>query len=302
MNICSLNNDKTYCVDDKKIIKLHTKVTQDNNKIKNNSISGSNKIDTDAIIEELAEITECSNDLDGPEKGLCILKTLKKDSDEEVSKTATKLLFNEFKPPTGSFDKNYWLNNTEIDHIQHQLFRAFPGYYYSNIHMIDLVMIDPKHTDQLKYTVHPITEIDFVEELKTSMKLTDNGPLKYYGVVCNTDHSANSGIHWFSIFIDFTSSPYTIEYFNSSGYDIKNKNFHNFLNNLADDIDCKHKNCEFVKVTDIQHQQSSTANCGSYSLYYIWMRLNGTKFDHFAKNKIMDEDMEKFRQFLYRLK
>ena len=59
-------------------------------------------------------------------------------------------------------------------------------------------------------------------ELINKTTLNYNGELKYFGMVCNTDSSSGSGIHWFSIFIDFTLNPIQIEYFNSSGYDIKN--------------------------------------------------------------------------------
>jgi hypothetical protein len=61
------------------------------------------------------------------------------------------------------------------------------------------------------------------------------------------------------------------------------------------------KKCNFVKVTDIQHQREDTANCGSYALFYIWKRLNGIPYTYFAENKIKDEHMEEFRKFLYRL-
>jgi hypothetical protein len=71
--------------------------------------------------------------------------------------------------------------------------------------------------------------------------------------------------------------------------------------NLADEITREVKKCNFIKVTDIQHQREDTANCGSYALFYIWKRLNGTPYSYFAENKIKDEHMEEFRKFLYRL-
>ena len=65
--------------------------------------------------------------------------------------------------------------------------------------------------------IKPITEINFIDELKkNNSNFTYNGELKNFGVVINTDLSTNGGIHWFSIFIDFTVTPITIEYFNSS--------------------------------------------------------------------------------------
>ena len=68
---------------------------------------------------------------------------------------------------------------------------------------------------------------------------------------------------------DTNDKPYNIEYFNSSGYDIRNKAFKQYFVNLADEITREVKKCNFIKVTDIQHQKSDTANCGSYALFYI---------------------------------
>lgn len=131
--------------------------------------------------------------------------------------------------------------------------------------------------------------------------------MKYYGVICNTDLSSNGGKHWFSIFIDFTANPITIEYFNSSGYSILNgehkierRNFSEFFYNLADELTKNNKPAKFIQVTEIEHQRADTANCGSYSIFYLWARLNNKPLKYFKDNKIKDEDMEKFRSVMWR--
>lgn len=292
MSICILNKETKSCLPVPIIKKLQSDI-----------------LDTDynsseKIIKELAIKTDCSinNGLQNTE--LCILNKLnKKVNDKETKLNIKKAIITYFKPITKSYDKNHWLNNSEIDQVQHQLKTLFPGYYYSNIHMIDLVMFNPTHENIIDYNIKCIKDINFIDECKRENNfLTYNGDLKNYGIVCNTDLSSGGGIHWFSIFIDFTSdSSYNIEYFNSSGYDIRNKKFKEYFLNLADEITREVKQCNFIKVTDIQHQREDTANCGSYALFYIWKRLNGTPYSYFAENKIKDEHMEEFRKFLYRL-
>jgi hypothetical protein len=292
MSICILNKENKSCLPVPIIKKLQSDI-----------------LDTDynsseKIIKELAIKTDCSinNGLQNTE--LCILNKLnKKVNDKETKLNIKKAIITYFKPITKSYDKNHWLNNSEIDQVQHQLKTLFPGYYYSNIHMIDLVMFNPTHENIIDYNIKCIKDINFIDECKRENNfLTYNGELKNYGIVCNTDLSSGGGIHWFSIFIDFTSdSSYNIEYFNSSGYDIRNKKFKEYFLNLADEITREVKQCNFIKVTDIQHQREDTANCGSYALFYIWKRLNGTPYSYFAENKIKDEHMEEFRKFLYRL-
>lgn len=292
MSICILNKDSNTCLPVPIINIIQKDVLQTNHKSKE-----------EAIIN-LAKKTNCpiTDNLQTTE--LCILQKLKKNVNNEYKQQIiNKALITYFKPITKSYDPNHWLNNTEIDHIQHQFMTQFKGYYYSNIHMIDLVMFNPTHSDIIHYDIKPIIDINFVNELKKENNfLNYNGDLKNFGIVINTDYSSGGGIHWFSIFMNFASTPYEIEYFNSSGFDIKNKDFKYYFKNLADEISRDVGKCKFVQVTDIQHQRSDTSNCGSYSLYYIWSRLNGTPYSYFAENKITDEDMEKFRSFLYRLK
>jgi hypothetical protein len=292
MSICILNKETKSCLPVPIIKKLQSDI-----------------LDTDynsseKIIKELAIKTDCSINNGIQNTELCILNKLnKKVNDKETKLNIKKAIITYFKPITKSYDKNHWLNNSEIDQVQHQLKTLFPGYYYSNIHMIDLVMFNPIHENIIDYNIKCIKDINFIDECKRENNfLTYNGDLKNYGIVCNTDLSSGGGIHWFSIFIDFTSdSSYNIEYFNSSGYDIRNKRFKEYFLNLADEITREVKQCNFIKVTDIQHQREDTANCGSYALFYIWKRLNGTPYSYFAENKIKDEHMEEFRKFLYRL-
>lgn len=299
-NICALNNNKSYCLPDASLIIISKTFLNDD------------KLKPTEIIETLSEQVSCKEGDTLQEKELCILKELKDDGNKELSEAVTKQLIKYFKPKAKRLDGNYWLNNTEIDTVQYQLQSQFPGYYYSYIHMIDLKMFNPNTINYIVngHKVYAIDEINFVDELnKKNNKLNYNGDLKYYGIVCNTDISSGNGIHWFSIFIDFTVKPITIEYFNSSGYSLikgshqnERNNFLKFFLNLADELTKNGFPAKFIQVTDLEHQREDTANCGSYSLFYIYSRLNGVKYEHFSKNKIYDENMESFRKDLWRKK
>jgi len=292
MSICILDKKSKSCLP----VPIIQKLQKDILHTEHNS--------TDKIIKELANKTDCPVTDNIQNTEICVLNKLNKQiHDKDKKDDIKKTIITYFKPITKSYDKNHWLNNTEIDQIQHQFQTLFNGYYYSNIHMIDLVMFNPVHSDLITYDIKCIKDINFVKECKKEENiLTYNGDLKNFGIVCNTDMSSGGGIHWFSIFIDFSSdSSYNIEYFNSSGYDIRNKSFKQYFINLADEITREVKKCNFVKVTDIQHQREDTANCGSYALFYLWKRLNRTPYSYFSENKIKDEHMEEFRKFLYRL-
>jgi hypothetical protein len=296
MSLCVLNRKGDSCLPKKVIKDLEKKILPNNE----------SNLPTNIIIEKLATKLKCTSSDNTSSKEICIIEKIKeKNNDSTLKKVMNKALLTYFKPVTKSFDGNYWMNNTDIDSIQYQFQTLFKGYYYSNIHMIDMIMFDPNNAHMMENCdkIKAIREINFVNELKgVNNQLTYNGELKNYGIVINTDLSSGGGVHWFSIFIDFQSTPITIEYFNSSGYDIKNINFKKYLINLADEITREVRKCVFVKVTDIQHQRNNTANCGGFSLFYIFRRLHGTPYEYFSNNKIIDEKIEAFRKFLFRLK
>ncbi len=316
-SICSLNSNNKYCLPNESIYLISQIVKKK---------SHDNKSPANIIIDSAKEMN-CHNATNNQEKTLCVVeKLIDKHKDSNLEKSLQKQILKYFKPVAKKLHKDYWINNTEIDNIQFQLQTNFSGYYYSYIHMIDLYMFEPTNKDLLlnSHKIKPITEINFIDELEKKATLNYNNDLKYYSIVCNTDVSSGGGVHWFSIFIDFRPyynminnnkfEPITIEYFNSSGYPIiqgsNRKQFVEFFTNLEDILD-KYLNdkfkknlklCKFIQVTHIEHQRADTANCGSYSLYYIYSRLNGTPLSYFTNNKITDENMESFRKHLWRKK
>ncbi len=302
-SICALNENKNTCLPLESITVLSKIATPENAQIKDKHI----------LINKISNSLECDDKLSIQEKELCIIKKIKKETNNAELKTALdKQEIKFFKPKTKSYDHNYWLNNTEIDSIQHQLQEKFKGYYFSTIHMIDLEKFDPNNVNIFKNNdkIFNIKDINFVDELKqnANAKLNFNGKLKYFGTVCNTDLSTNGGIHWFSMFIDFTTNPIQIEYFNSSGRSLTQGNhlenrklFYKFFKNIEDELNKNGFPAKFIQATSIEHQKDNTANCGSYSLFYIWERLNGRNYKYFEDNKITDDLVRKFREVLWRV-
>jgi hypothetical protein len=316
-SICTLNSNTKYCLPNESI-NLISQIIKKKSHI--------NETPENIIINSAKELN-CNTNTNHQEKTLCVVeKLIDHHKDTILEESLKKQVLKYFKPVAKKLDKEYWINNTEIDNIQFQLQTKYKGYYYSYIHMIDLYMFEPTNKDLLlnSHKIKCITDINFIDELENNTTLNYNGNLEYFGLVCNTDLSSGGGVHWFSIFIDFRPyynmlknnkyEPITIEYFNSSGYPItagshRNK-FINYFTDLEDSLD-KYLNekfktnlklCKFIQATHIEHQRSDTANCGSYSLFYIYSRLNNVSISHFTNNKITDEEMEDFRKHLWRKK
>ncbi len=120
-------------------------------------------------------------------------------------------------------------------------------------------------------------------------------------VVINTDRTGRPGQHWFALFCDFRSTPFTIEYFNSSGAPLtegKLISIKEWMTKAELELEAGDYPVKRVSAAVIQHQRSDT-ECGVYSLYYIYRRIRGASIEEFA-TRIPDADMIAFRKKLFR--
>jgi hypothetical protein len=127
---------------------------------------------------------------------------------------------------------------------------------------------------------------------------------KCCGCIINSDVYQGGGKHWMALFADARGSKWTVEFFNSSGNSpgpewiswlVKTKNQ---MEELIDNLKLKNNTVEILKVCNIRHQQSRT-ECGVYSLFYLWARLNGLSYEYFMKKPVPDQLMMEFRQHLF---
>lgn len=271
-------------------------------------------------LKKVKEVTDCKDDA-------CVVQkaNIPEEKKEQIKREA-------FKAPVESNDHSYWLNNTQIDTIMSQLRLRFPGFAHGFIHMIDLEAFKPTNVNSFDYPVIPAPETNFPKEIKaglvkqgviggslegqagdTSLSTHNDAPLKSYGIVCNTDSSKGSGQHWFALYIstdqkdpeDTSKKMITIELFNSAGGGTVNEDFNAFWNQQALAI-AKETGLRCVfndKVTTIQHQSNETGNCGAYSLFYIYCRLQGVSPEEFnnPQKPVSDYSMQKFRGELFKV-
>jgi hypothetical protein len=121
--------------------------------------------------------------------------------------------------------------------------------------------------------------------------------------VINTDTYQGPGKHWMALFADARDNEWTVEFFNSSG-NAPSPEWVNWMvktkigmEHIADRLKLN-KKIEMLKVSNIRHQQSLT-ECGLYSLFYIWARLNRIPPQYFMENPIPDQLMFEFRHHLF---
>nr|QQV29691.1 cysteine protease [Kaumoebavirus] len=190
--------------------------------------------------------------------------------------------------PYGPGDSTEWFSNFNIDDVMAQWAKKWPHFYNIEFQMIDF--------EEYKSA---LSKINF-HELRAHK-------YKSAGVVINTDSYRGGGKHWFALYFDFSGPVSTVEYFNSSGrmplpeiQDLFLKIKNQFIEGEkieAEDVDKKVKSI----IVSRSPYQEDDYSCGAWSLFYIWSRLNGKSYTTFDKNmQLNDEQMIKFRQFLFR--
>lgn len=200
-------------------------------------------------------------------------------------KNKATAILNKYFKPAGPREAPALFDNFNIDNVLQQFAEKYKGFLHIEYQMIDFMDTE-------------------TQLAKTRLSDVVDSGYKCIGCVFNTDVHTGRGKHWFAIFCDFrtlgtVSSPYTIEYFNSSGRPPMEP-IHIWARLAINELESKKKcTCEFVIVSRIQ-QQHDTHSCGPYAIYYIWSRLEGIPYTDFRQHIITDEQMVQFRRHLFR--
>lgn len=174
------------------------------------------------------------------------------------------------------------LSNFNIDQVIAQWAQVHSLYHY-NFNM----------RDYHKYSFVDGSVVEKPDTLAT-VSVADWGDRKCAACVINSDSYMGQGIHWMALFVDRRSEPFTVEFFNSSGQPPKPE-WTSWLAKTQLQLGSQKTQVVISKL----HHQKSKSECGVYSLYYIWCRLQGVPAEKFNTVYIEDEEMFKFRQFLF---
>lgn len=134
------------------------------------------------------------------------------------------------------------------------------------------------------------TEWASLEKLKA-------GKIRTSACIINSDVYTGTGKHWMALFVDIRTSPATVEFFNSAAI-MPERQWLYWLNKTKGELEQDGYTVNVVPVCQIWHQHSRT-ECGPYSVFYVWARLNGISPQYFIKNPVPDQLMFDFRSHLF---
>ncbi|QJX72673.1 poxvirus late transcription factor VLTF3-like protein [Faustovirus] len=187
------------------------------------------------------------------------------------------------------------LSNNNIDGVLRQFVAFWPEFYAYNFNMADY---DKFSFDAEKGVVvnrpDTLATISLVDLWKTGKRCA--------ACVINSDNYHGRGKHWMALFADWRNQDrITIEFFNSSG----NAPAYTWVKwmmkaraELETIPELKNARIDLINVAKIKHQKSRH-ECGVYSVFYIYCRLNNVPVEYFGTARITDEMMFEFRQHIF---
>jgi len=176
-----------------------------------------------------------------------------------------------FKPKTTRGQRS-WLNTQNINDVMLQ---------YARYHNLSFKFIGALPCDFYK-KVH----VDYSELEKH----------KRIGFVLNLDTHDMPGSHWVALLVDNVSK--TCEYFDSTGGG-PNGYIQKFINKLMSHLLRQPGPRVSYLQNNIVHQKKN-GECGVYSLYFLIQRLRGKSFQDIVSHVIRDDDMNMFRNYIFR--
>jgi hypothetical protein len=238
-------------------------------------------------------LNEAKNKL-GCDTEACVLKKLEDKIGRDAVRAEVKIHMKIQGPTDTSLLSNY-----DIDNTLSQWTNKFGDFYPYNFNMLNYI----------SYSFVSGEVLNRPDTLATVLWKDIYGgrfgkKYRCCGCIINSDKYQGGGKHWMALFADARrNDKWTVEFFNSSG-NAPAPEWINWLVKTRDQMEeiaaseKKKVKVEIVKVCNIRHQQSRT-ECGVYSLFYIWSRLNGTPYDYFMNTPVPDQHMMEFRQHLF---
>lgn len=250
-------------------------------------------------IQTVKEKLGCS--VDGPDGEICVLQKMK----GKIGQLADSEIMYSYKND-GPTDAKL-ATNIDLDAQMQQWMLMFKDFYAYNFNMRNYHEYSFKDGRVLNKP-DTLATISFYDLFKQGFRCA--------GCIINTDYYQNAGIHWMCLFVDTRDSQnnsqsskqnptYSVEFFNSSGnaptsewidWMVRTKAD---IEHLINEGSLAPKTIEVVKSSSIRHQRSKS-ECGFYSLFYAWARLNRVGWKYFLAKPIPDSLMFEFRQHLFR--
>lgn len=195
-------------------------------------------------------------------------------------------LFRPFAPNNWRSNIYAWLSNIDIKEVLNQYEKEYPDFVFIGPSSIDF--------DDKKYFGVCVWE----KLCKFNLQEYYNKRKTKIGIIFNLSKHDEEGSHWVSLFIDIKKS--FIFYFDSNGDSVPIR-IKRLVDRIKEQGNLLKINFKFMNNYKVRHQNKD-GSCGMYALYFI-IKLIREDYEpeHFIKNKIRDEEVQKYRKIYFNI-
>ena len=195
------------------------------------------------------------------------------------------------KPKSWNRNPEEWLNTYDILNVMKQYEEANKTYKFIGVYPIDFAA---KNTSTGVCVVQEMCKLELAKEWKKGVKRI--------GVVFNTDKSTGTGEHWLSLYIGMApnSKNFGIFFYDSVAMSPP-KELRTFMKSMQKELENLHpqkKDKIEFRINKVRRQYKNN-NCGIFSIVFQILMLK-YKYDDVCKHMGYDDDVQKFRDILYR--
>jgi hypothetical protein len=203
------------------------------------------------------------------------------------------------KPIEWYKNRRTWLNTFDILFVMEQYEELHTDFWFLGVYPIDFeLMVNGHCVGDIMCTLN-------VKKILSKHK-------KQFGMVINTDPHDKGGQHWFAIYcsLDPTKENFGIYQYDSTAY---NKNADDEFNDVKPALDFMDKvkleinnifpkkiASKFEVRTNLLRRQFKNTECGMFSIVFLTQCLKNIKFDHICEKMKKDDEINLFRDDIYR--
>lgn len=204
------------------------------------------------------------------------------------------LLQDYYKPPKPD-QPTKWLSTSDINGVLKQFENIYDDFAFMGTVPIDFDQVIEEYSKMDLCALYNKQGLS----METGERLHNNRGIRRFGFVFNLDPSTKRGSHWVAMYMDLTVAHPYVGYFDSYGYCPPPEEITVLMERLKKQA---HK-CLGINLikrcNTIRHQHKNT-ECGVYAIYFIYNCLIGKSFETVTENIILDDDVNKYRDFFFR--
>ena len=189
--------------------------------------------------------------------------------------------------PEGDVEGNTWVDSSQIERVLNS-WRIYINPKTNKFYPMGYATIDfMTCSNSFNNRIRTLSLTQLIKKHNTA------------AAIINTDNCNGNGIHWFPIFIDLRNDVISLEYYNSVKKEMPKQICAYFESLKKNYIEKGGKRKVRICTMLSDDHQNQNSECGIYSLFYIYSRLEGISGEDLVSHALPDDKVHEIRKVIF---